>query len=138
MPLPRAPDWPRSLSIPPKRCETGKNRTSATCWNRIASPPRPSRTSFGTSAALISLVCSNLKHKRGFQSDEDFQGLANLVDGLEKITALELNSLAKEQVEETALQPMLDSLRIVIESAGVEGNRRRRCAGIYPDKLHLP
>jgi two-component system, LuxR family, sensor kinase FixL len=64
----------------------------------------------------ISLVCSNLKHKQGFQSDEDFQGLANLVDGLEKITALELNSLAKEQVEETALQPVLDSLRIVIDA----------------------
>jgi signal transduction histidine kinase len=64
----------------------------------------------------ISLVCSHLKHKPAFNSDEDFQGLANLVDGLEKITALELNSLAKEQVEATALQPVLDSLRIVIDA----------------------
>jgi signal transduction histidine kinase len=64
----------------------------------------------------ISLVCSHLKHKPAFNSDEDIQGLANLVDGLEKITALELNSLAKEQVEATALQPVLDSLRIVIDA----------------------
>ncbi len=64
----------------------------------------------------ISLVCSHLKHKPGFNGDEDFQGLANLVDGLEKITALELNALVKEQVETTALQPVLDSLRIVIDA----------------------
>ena len=64
----------------------------------------------------ISLVCSHLKHKPGLDGDEDFQGLANLVDGLEKITALELSSLVKEQVEATPLQAVLDSLRIVIDA----------------------
>ena len=81
----------------------------------------------------ISLVCSHLKHKPVFDGDEDFQGLANLVDGLEKITALELNSLAKEQVEATALQPVLDSLRIVIDAEWKEIDGAVRWH--YPTKL---
>jgi two-component system sensor kinase FixL len=64
----------------------------------------------------ISLLCSHLKHKPAFEGDDDFQGLTNMVEGLEKITALELNSLAKERVEATSLQPVLDSLRIVIDA----------------------
>jgi two-component system, LuxR family, sensor kinase FixL len=64
----------------------------------------------------ISLVCSHLRQKPELDGDADFQVLVNLVDGLEIITTLELNSLAKEPVEATALQPVLDSLRIVIDA----------------------
>ena len=63
----------------------------------------------------ISLICASLKEKDSLAQDEDFQGLASLVQGLQTIAALELRAKAQEAIEEVPLQQVLDNLRIVIE-----------------------
>jgi two-component system sensor kinase FixL len=70
----------------------------------------------------ISLVCSRVENKHGLALDDDFQGLANLVNGLERIADLELHARVGEaaESEEVPLQRVLDDLRIVIESEWTE------------------
>jgi two-component system, LuxR family, sensor kinase FixL len=63
----------------------------------------------------ISMLCSNLGEKHQLAADEDFQGLNNLVNGLEQIARMELHSRSQEKLEKVALQSVLDNLRIVIE-----------------------
>jgi two-component system sensor kinase FixL len=63
----------------------------------------------------ISMLCLNLGEKHQLDPDEDFQGLINLVKGLEQIAQLELHSRSQEKLEEVPLQSVLDNLRIVIE-----------------------
>jgi two-component system, LuxR family, sensor kinase FixL len=63
----------------------------------------------------LSLLSSNLKDRHELGQDEDFQGLVNLIEGLEKIARLELSSRVHETLEEVPLQEVLDSLRIVVE-----------------------
>ncbi len=63
----------------------------------------------------ISMLCSNLGEKHKLEHDEDFQGLINLVQGLERIARIELHSRSQEKLEEVPLQSVLDNLRIVIE-----------------------
>ena len=65
--------------------------------------------------SAISLLCSSMKENHSLSGDEDFQGLTNLVKGLEKIASFELHSRLQETLEEVALQEVLDDLRIVIE-----------------------
>jgi two-component system, LuxR family, sensor kinase FixL len=70
--------------------------------------------------SAITLSCTNLSLKHDLGEDEDYQALAGLVQGLEKITSLELRSRelragALETVEEIPLRPVLDNLRIMIE-----------------------
>jgi two-component system sensor kinase FixL len=86
-----------------------------------------------TLCGAISLVSSHLKdkqmqHDRRLAEDEDFQGLANLVKGLEKLANLKLHAHAGEagDVGEVPLQRVLDDLRIVIESEwqGIDGVAR--------------
>jgi C4-dicarboxylate-specific signal transduction histidine kinase len=56
-----------------------------------------------------------LEEKLGCQGDEDFQGLLQLIKGLDRVAALELQSRVTERLEEVALRTVLDHLRIVIE-----------------------
>jgi len=65
--------------------------------------------------SAISVVCSNLTEKHPVSHDEDYQGLINLVGGLERIASLDLQWRAPETLEHVALQEVLDDLRIVIE-----------------------
>lgn len=65
--------------------------------------------------SAISLLSSNLKEKHGIAHDEDFQGLTKLVSGLERIASVELQWRAQDELEQVALQQVLDDLRIVIE-----------------------
>lgn len=65
--------------------------------------------------SAISLLCSNIKTKHGIGQDDDFQGLTNLVAGLQRIASWELHSSGQQPVEEIALQEVMDDLRIVIE-----------------------
>ena len=62
----------------------------------------------------ISLLCSNLKQKHELSLDEDFQGLMNLVTGLQRVASMELGR-ASDAVEPVDLKEVLDDLRIVIE-----------------------
>jgi C4-dicarboxylate-specific signal transduction histidine kinase len=61
------------------------------------------------------LVCLQLQERHPLAQDPDFQGLMNLVKGMEKVTSLDLYSRGSEALERIHLQPVLDSLRIVIE-----------------------
>jgi len=63
----------------------------------------------------LSLLGSHLEEKLGCQGDEDFQGLLQLIKGLDRVAALELQSRVTERLEEVALRTVLDHLRIVIE-----------------------
>jgi two-component system sensor kinase FixL len=63
----------------------------------------------------ISMLCSNLGEKHRLEPDEDFQGLINLVNGLERIARIELQSRSLEALEQVPLQAVLDNLRIVVE-----------------------
>jgi two-component system sensor kinase FixL len=89
----------------------------------------------------ISLVSSHLEDKPTKDGtlghDEDFQALANLVKGLEKLAHLELHARSGEagDLQEVPLRRALDDLRIVIESEwqGIDGIVRWR----LPEELPL-
>jgi len=66
-------------------------------------------------SSAVSLVCLQLQERHPLADDQDFQGLMNLVKGMEKVTSLDLYSRGSETLERIQLQPVLDSLRIVIE-----------------------
>lgn len=87
--------------------------------------------------AAISVVCSNLQAKHGIAQDEDFKGLANLVNGLERIASVELQSRVQEKLEEVELQEVLDDLRIVIEPdwREIDGVVRWRVPPVLPAVL---
>lgn len=62
----------------------------------------------------ISVVCSNLSRSRELAQNEDFRALENLVEGLGKISTLELqHSTDSQQPTEVDLYSVLDELRIV-------------------------
>jgi PAS domain S-box-containing protein len=65
--------------------------------------------------SAISLLCSNLKDKHAIGEDEDYQALATLAGGLERIASGALSGNANDAVGEVALRDVLDDLRIVIE-----------------------
>ena len=65
--------------------------------------------------SAISLICSELRTKDHVIADEDLQGLATLVMGLEKIASSELYEFTHEALERVVLREVLDDLRIVIE-----------------------
>jgi PAS domain S-box-containing protein len=67
-------------------------------------------------SGAVSLVCLQLQERHPLAQDADFQGLMNLVKGMEKVTSLDLYSRGNEILEPIQLQPVLDSLRIVIET----------------------
>jgi two-component system sensor kinase FixL len=83
----------------------------------------------------LSLLSSNLKDRHELDQDEDFQGLVNLIKGLEKIALLELSSRVHEMLEEVPLQEVLDSLRIVVEPDWREFDGAIRWC--FPPKLPL-
>ena len=63
----------------------------------------------------ISLLSSNLREKHQLSEDLDYQRLSTLVQGLERIASLDLQSRAHDTFEAIPLQNVLDNLRIVIE-----------------------
>jgi signal transduction histidine kinase len=63
----------------------------------------------------ISLVSSSLRDRHELSMDEDYQGLATLVKGLERIASFDLYSRVNDTFEEVSLQSVLDQLRIMIE-----------------------
>jgi two-component system, LuxR family, sensor kinase FixL len=65
--------------------------------------------------SAISVLCSNIRAKHVFAQDDDLQGLATLVQGLERIASWQLQSNLHDNLEEIPLQEVMDDLRIVIE-----------------------
>ena len=83
-----------------------------------------------------------MEEKHELAQDDDFQGLANLVKGIERMANLELRARAREgsDMEEVPLQRVLDDLRIVIESewTGIDGIVRWHLAQSLPNVLADP
>jgi two-component system, LuxR family, sensor kinase FixL len=65
--------------------------------------------------SAISVVSSNLRDKHAIATDDDMQALLALVNALERVTSVDLNTRAGECLEDLPLQTVLDDLRIVIE-----------------------
>ena len=78
----------------------------------------------------MSMLCEDLRERRGLAGDESLSGLDNLVDGLETIAALELHSTTQETIENVPLRGVLDNLRILIEPEWRE--IEETCIGICP------
>jgi signal transduction histidine kinase len=68
----------------------------------------------------ISLLYSNMKHSQEFQHSRRFRELGSLVEGLEKIAVMELESTIPEMLEEVPLTQVLEDLRIIVEPAWTE------------------
>lgn len=66
-------------------------------------------------AALV--LHQNLSRVEALKGNEDFEALGTLINGLEKVSAMELATASPEQDRETIeLAPVLDELRVLIES----------------------
>jgi PAS domain S-box-containing protein len=67
-------------------------------------------------AALV--FHQNLSRVEGLKENEDFEALGTLIHGLEKLSAMELTTGGPEEDRQTVeLAPVLDELRVLIESA---------------------
>ena len=66
--------------------------------------------------SAIWVICSSLKEKHDLARDDDFQQLAQLVNGLERIASIDLQRQAHPSLEKVQLQEVLDDLRIVIQA----------------------
>lgn len=75
-----------------------------------------------TLCRALGLVSANLRDIPGIAGNADFEGLMNLIAGLEKIAHSELHLRAKDTFEQVALKEVLDNLRIVMEPDWREGD----------------
>jgi signal transduction histidine kinase len=62
-------------------------------------------------------VHKNLSRVKELESNEDFKALANLIQSLERVSALELGSSTAQNGEMVELTSVLDEFRILIETA---------------------
>jgi two-component system sensor kinase FixL len=65
----------------------------------------------------VLVVHKNLSRVKALESNEDFKALGNLIQGLERVSALELGSTTAQNGEVVELGSVLDEFRILIESA---------------------
>ena len=65
----------------------------------------------------VLVVHKNLSRVKELESNEDFQALGNLIQSLERVSALELGSSSAQNGEVVELTSVLDELRILIETA---------------------
>ncbi|MFY9903562.1 MAG: HAMP domain-containing sensor histidine kinase, partial [Terriglobales bacterium] len=64
----------------------------------------------------VLVVHKNLSRVKALESNEDFNALGNLVQSLERVSALELGSRLEKNGEAVELTSVLDELRILIET----------------------
>jgi two-component system, LuxR family, sensor kinase FixL len=65
----------------------------------------------------VLVVHKNLSRVKELESNEDFNALGNLIQSLERVSALELGSAASQNGEVVELTSVLDEFRILIETA---------------------
>ena len=65
----------------------------------------------------VLVVHKNLSRVKELGSNEDFEALGNLIQSLERVSALELGSTTAQNGEVVELTSVLDELRILIETA---------------------
>jgi two-component system, LuxR family, sensor kinase FixL len=63
----------------------------------------------------IAVVHRNLSHVENLEDNRDFLALGTLVEGLEKIAALDLRPATEQSLTPVELNPVLDELRLLIE-----------------------
>jgi signal transduction histidine kinase len=71
-------------------------------------------------AALV--IHRNLRRVSGLEENEDFRALGTLIQGLEKISELELKPAPESSGAAVHLPEVLDELRVLIEAMCLEGN----------------
>jgi two-component system, LuxR family, sensor kinase FixL len=64
----------------------------------------------------VLVVHKNLSRVKELEPNEDFQALGNLIQSLERVSALELGSTSAQNGEVVELSSVLDELRILIET----------------------
>jgi signal transduction histidine kinase len=65
----------------------------------------------------VLVVHKNLSRVKELESNEDFNALGNLIQSLERVSALELGSTTAQNGEVVELTSVLDEFRILIETA---------------------
>jgi two-component system sensor kinase FixL len=65
----------------------------------------------------VLVVHKNLSRVKELESNEDFKALANLIQSLERVSALELGSSTSQNGEVVELMSVLDEFQILIETA---------------------
>lgn len=75
-------------------------------------------------SGAVLIVHKNLSRLPGLQNNEDFRALGTLIEGLGKLSAMELKPTADQHWEAVELSSVLDELRILMEpsyrEAGIE------------------
>jgi C4-dicarboxylate-specific signal transduction histidine kinase len=61
-------------------------------------------------------LCESLSRTHSLTQDKDFQALLNMIEGLEAMASLKLQTKSQALLEPVALKEVLDNLRIVIEA----------------------
>jgi signal transduction histidine kinase len=65
---------------------------------------------------VLERLCESLSNTHSLNQDRDFQAIVNLVEGLEAMASLKLQTKSHAVLEPVALKEVLDNLRIVIET----------------------
>jgi two-component system, LuxR family, sensor kinase FixL len=75
-------------------------------------------------SGAVLVVHKNLSRLPGLQSNEDFRALGTLIEGLEKLSAMELRPAGDQHLAAIELSSVLDELRVLLEpsyrEAGIE------------------
>jgi len=72
-------------------------------------------------SGAATIFYQNLSQVAGLNRNEDFEALGTLIRGLEKLSALELANIPEQDRQAIELAPVLDELRILIETVCREG-----------------
>ncbi|HME98379.1 MAG TPA: ATP-binding protein [Terriglobia bacterium] len=70
--------------------------------------------------SAVSVVQKNLSHVPGLPENQDFQALQTLTEGLTKVVSMELRPSAENSITPVDLHPVLDELRILIQTSFTE------------------
>jgi signal transduction histidine kinase len=72
----------------------------------------------------VRLTYRNLSRLRGLNENEDFRALGTLVEGLERLSAIELRPAEEDNPAYVELSSVLDELRIIIQPTYLESGMR--------------
>jgi two-component system sensor kinase FixL len=65
---------------------------------------------------VLERLCESLSRSHNLTDDKDFQAIVNLIEGLEAMASLKLQTKSQAVLEPVPLREVLDDLRIVIEA----------------------
>ena len=66
-------------------------------------------------SGAVLVVHKNLSRLPALQNNEDFRALSTLIEGLEKLSEMELRSAVEQHLDATELSSVFDELRVVLE-----------------------